>query len=994
MKRLFMFLAVLGLALPAVMAQRTVSGTVTDAANGEPIEGVAVIVKGTTTGMFTDSDGLYSLQVPEGGNVLVFSYVGYVTLESEVTGSRVNISLAQDAFELEEVVVTGFGSTKRKDLTGSVSSISGDALVDVPDVGIQNALQGRASGVQVTKNSGTPGGGIDVRVRGSTSISANNQPLFVVDGVPIISGSFSQNGVGNAGTNALADLNPNDIESIEVLKDASTAAIYGSRGANGVVLITTKKGSRGTTKVNFSSSYGTQEAWRTIPTLSAPDYYGYINETLGDSAALGTKTGDNFWQDEIFRQGNIADNSLSISGGNLKTRFYSSVSYNVNNGIVKNSDFKRLSGRLNIEHSVSDKFKFGVNMNYINSNAGRVQNDNNIYGAVSSAILLPPDVPIRNEDGTYGSAYGLENPVAAVEIYENNAVSNRLIANWFGEYEFLPGLSFRANLGIDNLNFREEVYEPVGLQSARGANGSGFVGHALNSRWLTDYTLNYNKVFGKSNLSALVGYGMQEDKLEQISATVTDYPTSDFTTLNAGAAVQGASASYSIDGLVSYFGNVRYSFDDKYILQATFRADGSSRFGPDSKFGYFPGVSAAWRVSSEEFMKGVSFINDMKIRASYGVTGNNNIGNFAAQQLYSGGANYLDAPGISPTQLGNPALAWEETAQTNIGLDFTLANNRIYGNIDWFNKVTTDLLLNRPIPTTSGFTSVLENIGSVQNTGIEFQITTRNVVGAFNWETSFNIARIRNEVLELSNGDPIDVGFASRIEEGQSLGSFYGYVTDGIFQSQEEIDLAATQQPGTAPGDIRFADLNEDGVINDDDRQIIGSAQPDFVGGLTNTFRWQGFTLDFFFQFSYGNEILNNNTVFAEGMNSVFNPTQRVWDNRWTPDNGSTDARFPRAVWGDPNQNRRDSDRFIEDGSYARLKSLTFSYTLPSAVTNALGVSNIRVYYSGQNLLTFTNYSWFDPEVNTFDGSNASLGTDFLTYPQARINSGGINITF
>lgn len=989
-----MFLAVLAVALPSVMAQRAVSGTVSDAASGEPIEGVAVIVKGTTTGMFTDSEGSYTLQVPDGGDVLVFSYVGYVTLEAEITGSRVNISLSEDAFELEEVVVTGFGTSKRKDLTGSVSSVSGDAIADVPVVGVQNALQGRASGVQVTTNNGQPGAGIDVRVRGSTSISASNQPLFVVDGVPIVSGSFSQIGVGNAGTNALADLNPNDIESIEVLKDASTAAIYGSRGANGVVLITTKKGARGTTKVNFSSSYGVQEAWRTIPTLSAPEYYGYINETLGDSSALGRKTGDNFWQDEIFRQGNIADNTLSISGGNLKTRFFSSLSYNANNGILKGSAFKRLSGRLNIDHSVSDRFKFGMNMNYVNSDLDRIQNDNNIYGSVSTAILLPPDVPIFNEDGTYGSAYGLENPVAAVTIYQNTAVTNRLIGNWFGEFELLPGLSFRANLGVDNLSFREEEYIPVGLQQGRGSNGEGSVGHAANFRWLTDYTLNYNKVFGKSNLSAVVGYGMQENTIERISATVTDFPTADFTTLNAGASVQGASASYTVDGLVSYFGNVRYNFDEKYILQATFRADGSSRFGEGNKFGYFPGVSAAWRISSEDFMSGVSFINDLKIRASYGVTGNNNIGNFAALQLYSGGANYLDQPGISPTQLGNPNLRWEETTQTNVGIDFTLANNRIYGNVDWFNKVTTDLLLNRPIPTTSGFTSVLENIGSVQNTGVEVQLNTRNLVGAFKWETGFNISFIRNEVLELYNDDPIDVGFGSRIAEGESIGSFFGYVTEGIFQTQEEVDNSPFQRNGTAPGDIKFADLNDDGVINDDDRQILGSAQPDFIGGITNNLSWNGFSLDFFFQFSYGNEILNNNTVFAEGMNSVFNPTKRVWDNRWTPDNPTNDPIYPRAVWGDPNQNRRDSDRFVEDGSYIRLKTLTFSYTLPSAVVNALGVSNIRIYYAGQNLLTFTNYSWFDPEVNTFDGSNTALGTDFLTYPQARVHSGGINISF
>lgn len=1002
MKFLLTFLTVLTFALPSAWAQRTVSGTVTDAANGQPVEGVAVIVKGTTSGMFTDASGGYSLQVPEGGNVLVFSYVGYVTVELEISGSRVNVSLEEDAFQLEEVVVTGFGASKRKDLTGSVSSVSGDVLVDVPDVGIQNALQGRAAGVQVTKNSGTPGGGIDVRVRGSTSISASNQPLFVVDGVPIIDGSFSQNGVGNAGTNALADINPNDIESIEVLKDASTAAIYGSRGANGVVLITTKKGSRGSTKVTLSSSYGVQEAWKKIPMLNAAQYYDLLDSSAfarfgvpASGLGINQGTGDVFWQDEIFRQGNVTDNTLAISGGNIKTSFYSSLTYHNNNGIVAGSDYERISGRLNIEHTVSDRFKFGMNMNYVTSDAGRVQNDNNIYGAVSTAILLPPDIPIFNEDGSYASNYGLENPVAATTIYQNNAVTNRLIGNWFGEYELLAGLSVRASLGVDNLNFREEVYEPSALQSARGSNGFGFVGQTAVNRWVTDYTLNYNKDFGKSNISAVAGFGMQENRTEQLSATVTDFPTSSFTTLDAGASVQGASANYTIDGLTSYFGNVRYNFDERYIVQVTFRADGSSRFGEGNKFGYFPAASAAWRISSESFMQNVSFINDLKVRASWGVTGNNNIGDFSALQLYSGGANYLDQPGISPTQLGNPNLRWEETSQTNIGLDFTILNNRIYGNFDYFSKLTTDLLLNRPIPTTSGFVSVLENIGSVRNTGFELQINTRNFVGAFSWETGFNISQIRNEVVELYNDDPIDIGFASRIAEGQSIGSFYGYVTDGIFQTQEEITNSAFQASGTRPGDIKFKDLNGDNVINDDDRDYIGSAQPDFVGGLTNRLSWNGFVLDFFFQFSYGNEILNNNTVFSEGMNSVFNQTQRIYDERWQAGtNAHNDARFPRAVWGDPNQNRRDSDRFVEDGSYARLKTLTFSYTLPSAVTNALGLSNIRIYYAGQNLLTFTNYSWFDPEVNTFDGSNTALGTDFLTYPQARIHSGGINLTF
>lgn len=1013
-KQLVFFLALMMLGSMA-MAQRVVSGTVSDK-NG-PLPYVTVLAKGTTAGASTNEDGAYRLEIPSDADVLVFSLVGYRTIERSLgSNGTIDVVMEEDAFELDEVVVTGYSSVRRKDITGSVSSVDGKDIADVPVVGVQNALQGRAAGVQVVTNNGAPGAGIDVRVRGSTSISASNQPLFVVDGVPVVSGNFSQNAVGNAGLNALADINPNDIESIEVLKDASTAAIYGSRGANGVVLITTKKGKAGKTQISLNSSYGMQSAWKTIDMLDADQYY---DELLEDAAmnrfgvgiaglGIAKGTGNTNWQNEIFRSGQISDNSITISGGNNKTRFYSSLSYFLNEGIVKNTEQERYSGRLNVDHRASDKFKMGMNLSFTNNRVQRVQNDNNIYGAVSSSILLPPDVPIFNEDGTYASAYGLENPFAAVTEYQNNATSNRVIGNYFAEYELLEGLAVKALIGADLNSFREDVYEPVVLQSARGSNGRGFVGQRTFLRTLSEFTLSYDKEFGKSSFRALGGIGFQRDVSEASSVDVTDFPTQDFTTLNAGANVVAASASWTSNALQSYFGNVNYSYDEKYILNAVFRADGYSAFGVNNRFGYFPSISAAWRISNESFMDGVDFFNDLKLRIGYGVTGNNNIGNFEAQQLYGGGFNYMLAPGIAPSQLGNPDLRWETTDQFNVGLDFTILKNRVSGNVDYFNKITNDLLLDRPIPTTSGFTTVITNIGKIQNQGIELNISTRNLVGELKWTTDFNVARIRNVVLELFEDQPINFGFGSRVEVGESIGSFYGYRADRLFQESDFddsgnlLDGIATQ-PNASPGDIKFVDLltvdtdgdgepdATDGVINDQDREILGSAQPDFVGGITNTLSYKGFEFSFFFQFSVGNEILNNNAVFAEGMNSVFNQSARTLD-RWTPEN--TDTDMPRAVWGDPNGNRRVSDRFVEDGSYLRLKTATLSYNFPQSVANAISLSGIRIYLAGQNLLTFTNYSWFDPEVNTFDGSNVALGTDFLTYPQARSLVGGINLTF
>ncbi|WNJ16842.1 TonB-dependent receptor [Pontibacter sp. G13] len=993
MKKLLLLLAVTLCAAPWAMAQRSVSGTVTDKAG--PLHYVAVVLKGTTIGVATDEQGKFSLEVPEEGGTLVFKYVGYQTVEMPLGASDVlEVVMKEDNFELDEVVVTGYIAQKRKDITGAVSSVSAEDLESQPVVNVQNALQGRAPGVTVIANSGTPGGGMNVRVRGTTSISGNNSPLFIVDGVPIVQGSFSQADLGGGEINALADIDPNDIASIEVLKDASSAAIYGARGANGVVLITTKKGKAGKTKVSLKSSFGIQEAWNTMDMLDSDEYHGYINTVLGDSNALGPSLGNTNWQDEIFRTGFISDNSVALSGGTEKTKYYLSVSHFLNEGIVKSTGQERLSTRLNLDHRVNDRLKIGANFNFINSKIQRQQNDNNIYGVVSTALLLPSNLPVQFEDGTYATAYGLENPVNAVENYSNYAYTNRIIANAFASWEIIDGLVLKATVGDDRANFREEIYEPSILQSAAGSQGSGFLGNRTTNLLLTEATLAYNKVFNdRTTLAAVLGTSYQKFDNNFSSITKTGYPTDDFTNIGSGSTVADASSGYSGWAIQSFFANANLNIADKYIITGVVRADGSSKFLGDNRYGVFPGVSGAWRISNEDFFNvSPNAISDLKFRVGYGATGNQDgISSFGARALYGSGANYEDTPGMAPTQLGNPDLKWETTYQSNAGVDFGLLNNRISASADVFVKNTTDLLLNRPLPTTSGFTSVIENIGEMRNVGWELNINTLNIDGEFKWTTNFNISQVKNEVVTLYNGQPLDVGFASRVQEGESIGSFFGYQVVGIFQTADEVANAPFQSNATAPGDIQFADLNGDGVINADDRTIIGNALPDFMGGLTNTLSYKGFDLSAFFQFSVGNDIYNNNRAFSEGMNSVFNQTTAVLD-AWTPEN--TDTDMPRAVWGDPNNNRRDSDRFVEDGSYLRLKTASLGYTLPKSAVSKIGMDRIRIFVTGQNLLTFTNYSGFDPEVNTFDGSNTALGTDFLTYPQARSYTAGVNIDF
>ncbi len=1004
-------------------AQRSISGTITDD-TGEVLIGATVMVQGTSVGTITDLDGKFNLSVPDDATVLLVSYTGYASKNVQIGVSNIlDVVLATDVVGLDEIIVVGYSPQRRKDLTGSVSSINTTDIADVPLPSFETALQGAAAGVMVNKNSGKPGGGVDVNIRGRTSILASNQPLYVVDGVPIISGDnfdFAREGIGGSNVSVISDLNPDDIESIEVLKDASSAAIYGSRAANGVVLITTKKGKAGKTKLTLNSSYGGAWLPNKIDVITGDEYQAYSLELWGplldalDLEKSWQSIQDNLlgplgdantnWQDEVFRTGIVQEHSATVSGGSDNTRFYASFGYSDQEGIIKSSGFERYSARLNLDHNINEKLSFGMNMGYTRSNTDQVQNDNNIFGVLGASILIPPVVPITNPDGSWGGAFGIENAVAAVTDYDNNIIRGRLNGNVFAKVNITPDLSFRTSFGADFLDSREDIFEPSTLQSSN--TGRAVVATVKNERFINENVLVYNKSAMDHNIQVLGGLSFQEDKINFTYTEVVDFPTDDFRGLTSGATPITTNGDFTGDNLQSYFGNINYNYKGRYYLSATFRADGSSRF-INNKWGYFPGVSVGWNITEETFLQSGPF-DLLKIRAGWGRTGNNVFGNFLARELFQGGQNYRDEAGIAPDQIGNADLKWETTTQTNLGLDFGILNNRISGSIDFFLKNTTDLLLNRPIPTTTGFTVITENVGEVENRGIDLNLTSLNVSKKdFSWSTTVTVGYLQNEVKKLVNGVPIDVGFANRIAEGQPLGSFFGQMTDGIFQNQAEIDAAATQ-PSAAPGDLRFVDISGgagedgilgtdddlpvDGIINDDDRTFIGKAIPDFQGGIRNTVSFKGFDLNVFFQFAVGHQIYNNNLAFAEGMNSVFSPTRRAWENRWQQEGDQTN--IPRLVRNDPNGNRRDSDRFVEDGDYIRLKTLTFGYSVPSSILANAGISRLRVYVSGYNLWTATGYSWFDPEVNMFDNSNTALGTDFLTFPQPRQIIFGLNVGF
>ena len=1051
--------------LHGAMAQtRTVSGRVTDQKSGDGLPGVTVLLKGTTNGVSTDSNGAYSLSVPETGGTLVFSSVGMTTQERAIgTDSQVAIALNTDTKQLNEVVVTGYGAQQeRRDITGSIASVKSTDFKDQPILGVDQALQGRAAGVQVSQNSGTPGGSISVRVRGAASIGASNEPLYVVDGLPVITGNTSQLGAGNQQTNGLTDINPNDIESIQVLKDAASAAIYGSRASNGVVLITTKRGKSGKARVDLDYYTGAQTVWNRPKVLTGSQQtqlfldaaanrfpanangnypaFGSIFRSNADLAAYiygpgdatvvnglaqyvdagpirslsqfqnpSTSTNTDF-VGQVLRTAPINNYGLTFSGGSDASRFRLAVNYLDQQGTIVGSGFKRGSARLSVDNKLSEKVRMGVSVGLTQSNSNRINNDNSIYGVLTTARLYATDLPVYNADGTYYKSGSIENPVTAANEPFIKSTNNRLIGSQYTEFELIKNLKYRATFGLDYTYGRDDRFYSTLTNAGLGSRGEATVGTLQDLNYNHISSLNYAKTFGEDHtLSALLVAEYQRDSESDVFTQATGFPSNAIRELLAGATKLQAYSSSTGNALFGTLAKVDYAFKGRYLVGASVRRDQGSRFGSANQVGYFPAISAGWRVLDESFLKDQKVLSELKLRGSYGETGNQPSGNFGARGLISPGANYLDRGGLALTQLANPNLKWERTRQTNIGVDFGFLENRFYISADIYQRKTDDLLLAQRLPSDTGFLSYSSNVGNIENKGFEFALTTinfRNEGTGFNWETNFNLSVNRNKVTKLSDLSPTGSaqGFASRLIVGQPLGAFYGYRVDHIFQTQEEINAlnaearaktgvaSSVYQSGlTRPGDIMFKDLNGDGRITADDQQILGNAQPKFYGGITNTVRYMGFDVSAFLQYNVGNKIYNFSKAFTQGMNSSFGQDADVL-NRWTPTNTNTD--IPRAVYGDPNNNGRNSDRFLENGSYARLKSVTLGYTLPSTLTTRAHLRTVRIYAQAQNLVTFTKYSGLDPEVSTFSGTNTAPGTDFFTYPQARTITGGVTLGF
>ena len=1038
MKKILLFFLVFSAAVfnDAYAQTRKIAGRVTSTEDGLPLPGVSIKVSGSKTGVQTDADGTYTLNVPSGSTTVVFTFIGYRTQTITIgSASTYNVKLASDQQLLNDVVVIGYGSTSKRASTGAISNIKSADIQDRPVTGLDQAMQGQLAGVQVTSSSGTPGGGVTVRVRGVSTLSAGSQPLYVVDGTPIQTTSNSQIGFGNGVTNPLNDINPADIESIDVLKDASASAIYGSRASNGVVIITTKRGKSGKTNIDLDYYTGFQQTTNKIESLTGPQYVQLLQEAITNRYAsqIGTETYPTLadfmtrslnrgnlandpntyvttnWQDQVFQSAPISNYNLAINGGNDKTRFNITSGYFDQQGILKGSDYSRFNLRMNLDHNISDKFKVGTSTSFNRSSSNRINNDNNIYGVLSSAVLISPAVPTYNENGTYGrDPYStVENPIAAYKEPFNLTTNGRLLSNVYGEYKILPSLTFKTNFGADYQIFHERRFVPSTLNAgAPPTNGSGIETYYSDLNLLNENTLTFNKTIGDHSLNVLLGESWQKDNYESAFAAGTNFPGNSIKRLSAAAVKTSASSDGGSNTLVSFFGRLGYNYKQRYILSATLRTDGSSRFTDGNRFGYFPAVSGAWIVSDEDFMKNQNILSTVKLRGSWGVTGNNFIGDFLSRTLISAGSNFNQVAGLYPSALGDPNLTWEKTKSTDVALDLGILKDRIVLSMDLYYRKTTNLLAILPLAGSSGFTGYQTNAGSMENKGLELDLHTVNIKSTnFNWTSSLNISFNKNKILSLANNNaPYAAGFASYVQVGEAVGSFRGYKVEGIFQNQAEIDAlnaAAKTKTGsptalyqvalTSPGDLKFADLNGDGVITGANQTILGSAQPKFTGGFNNNLSYKSFDLSFFWQFSYGNEIYNNTRVFAEGMNTIYGQFASVLD-RWTPTN--TNTEMPRAVYGDPNSNSRASDRFVENGSYLRLKNVNLGFNLPSSMASRLHMRKVRIFAAAQNLVTVTNYKGFDPEVSTFNSAPLSAGTDFLSAPQAKTYTFGVNLGF
>jgi TonB-linked SusC/RagA family outer membrane protein len=961
-----------------------VQGTVKDE-EGNSLPGVNITVKGTTKGVITDINGKYNISLENKSATLVFSFVGYYKKEVSVDGrSQIDVVMEKKMEKLDEVVVIGYGSSSKKLLTSSVASVSSEEIEETVSGGIQEAIQGKTSGVLINKNSGTPGAAISMNIRGTSSISAGTQPLYVVDGIPITTGDYSQVSMEGQGIDAVADINPNNIESISILKDASAASIYGARAGNGVVLIETKEGRKGETRINFKSYYGMQEVYKRLDMMNAEEWKNYVRSFDPEfMSSLYSLTGDTTintnWQDEVMRLAPISNYELSFSGGNEKTTFFISGRYFNQEGVILGTDYDKINGRLNISHNVTDNFTLGSKVSITHSLNERVRGDQSVNGVLPNAISIPPVYPVYNDDGSYFQGSWWDNPVAIAKEVVNEARTFRTIGNIFGEYDILDNLTFKNQWGIDIYNLNERRFEPSIVQSAEEQNGYGMDATSQVHKVTQQSTLKYLKTLKeKHDFNFLLGYSFEIENRKYNSISKTNFPSDELEYLVAAGKLEDGSSSAYKSAIQSFFSRIKYNYENKYLVSLSVRRDGSSNFGPNNKYATLPAGSFAWRLSEENFLQNTNFISELKWKISYGLTGNDKIGQFGYLSLYSPGYNYMANSGIIPTQIPNKDLKWETTANFNTGINVALFEERIIFNADFYYNKTTDLLLNRPLPGSSGYTSMMANVGELQNKGMEFDLSTENIRKSdFSWSSNFNISFNRNKILKLYNGQPITGegrGNNAAIE-GEPLGVFYMYESLGV-------------DPST--GELVFEDLNNDGDITDADRQVVGDPNPDFTGGFSNNFKYKNFDLSIFLQFIYGQDIFNGVRQYTENMTLGTNDNQLTTiKDRWKKPGDVTP--IPK-VFG--KNNLKISSHYIEDGSFLRISNITLGYNFSNDLLRNFFMDNARVYVKVKNLFTLTPYSGMDPEVNYSGVGSIRSGTDFFTYPQVRTWMAGIKFQF
>lgn len=998
-------------------AQSRVAGKVTLAADKEAAIGATIQVKGTNIGAVTDIEGNYSVNVPNAQAILVFSYTGFATQEIEVGNqTTINVALSESASQLDEVVVTGYGAQKRSNISGSVATVSAAEIAERPILRVEQALQGRTAGVQIAQNSGSPGSTLSVRVRGVGTIN-NADPLYIVDGIPV---------------DGLDFLNPNDIETINVLKDAASAAIYGSRGANGVVLITTKGGKRNQDgKISYEAYQGLQRASRFVDLLTAQEYAVLQSEAYiaaGKTplpefvypAALGEGTN---WQEAIFQTAPIASHQLTMTGGSERSAYTISGNYFSQDGIVggNKANFQRGTVRFNGVNDLKKWLTVGNNLGFTWLERQGLSENNQYNSPLIRALNMDPITPIHKADGTYAysnySSTDIANPVNGIEQTHNTWRSNRFVGSVFADVKLAKGLTFRSAFSLDatfavqrGFNPKYDLSNIPSISEAPAAEksliNSVSVGNNTWRNWQLENVVTYQtQIAGDHNLTFIGGTTALQNRYDGSGGANTNLPSNDPKDAYIGNTIdpiasQSAYQFASESSLLSYFTKANYDWNNTLLFSATLRADGSSRFGKNNRFGYFPSFSAGWVASHASFWK-VDAVNFLKVRASWGQNGNDRIGDYAFTTVVNNGQNYtfsndqIITNGAVALTSANPDLQWETSTQTDIGIDAELLDGRIQFTTDYYIKKTSDMLYAAPIPLVAGTAPPIQNVATAENRGWELALSYRNFDHALRYSVGGNVAFVKSEVTSLGRGgEPVFSGFvqsananASKTDVGQPLASFFGFVTDGIFQNQAEVEAAAFQSNETKPGDIRFKDLDGNGVIDAEDRTWIGNPTPAFTYGFNADLQWKGFELNMFFQGTHGNDIYVNTTRFDFPF--VNRPSSSL--GRWTGE--GTSNTEPRVSLTDPNQNARVSDRFVEDGSYLRLKTIQLGYNLPKAWLKKVRFEKMKIYVTGQNMLTFTKYSGLDPEIGSVGGS-LELGIDRGFYPQARTVLGGVSLTF